>query len=560
MRLFRPVTAATAAVLLASGLTGPAVAQTAATGVGTSMSRANALTTLLGTDGSLLNLALVSDESQTTLDSGVAAVGSTSKLALARVGSSVVSHEVVNQTVGLYEAKSTGPTETSIAGGALAPAGGLSSVPVLGGTVVPGKISATLDNGVANAGIIAELSNATGTGGLVSIESVKASLGAQSSPTSSTATRAASISNVTVLDLGAVLQGLGIDLTALPVDTVTALVDKLKVLTGLELPDGQTTLTGAVDEVNDAIDEVQATLTTTGGTATGVAGTVDATVIDGLTGLLGETPTLPTTVPDPGDTDAVNAAIAQVNAVVDALQAELERLVVGGVQALDDTALLRLEGVEVGVNTKAVQDLNATTATVTGKVGKVFVGQIELPVTLDIVNAAAGLNAAVASINTQVREILGTVHAELENAVSVSVLDKLTQVSNNNGYSTASAGIVGATATVTPPATLATIVASIGAGTSQVVDLLPPEAVDEIEPATGMKDLGTTLNLGFTALSQPATVKAAEVLAVSNFKVGASNTTAGAPAGGGDPVLPATGGNSWLIAAGLAGMLALAAR
>lgn len=563
MRLIRPLSAGVAALAVAAGLTGPAVAQTQS-GLGTSLSSTKVLTAQLGSNGSLLDLALLTDEAQATLDSAVAAPGSFSRLSLGKVSSGIVATDVVNKTLPSYEAKSTGPTSTDVTGGAL----GLAS-PVLAGTVQGGKLTAVLENGIASSGLNAEVVNLTDVvGGLLSVASAKAALASQAAPDNSNATRTASINDITVLDLSAVLQGLGIDLGSLSIDQVAALLDSLGALAaleqaaGIDLPDAQTTLVGLLATLNDTIDEVQAVVdTTTEGVVTGVTGPVTDAVNTTIGGLLGDTaPALPTgTITDP------TAAIAAAQEILDDLQAQLnallDALASDGLGILDDLALLRLEGVEVGVATKAVQDLNASTATVTGKIGKVIVGNTTLTQGLDVLGAAATLTGAITQLNSTIGSVLGAVHPDLANLVKVSVLDKATEVATKNGYSTASAGVTALTATITPPAALADIVNTVNALSGDVLEVADVlgVAVDSVPAELGlstvMTTLQSTLSLGFGALTQPASVKVAQVLSASNYRTA---TTTGAP--GGSPTLPRTGGNAMLLTVAAAIIIGLAGR
>ena len=552
MRLIRPVSAAVAALAVAAGLTAPAAAQSSS-GLGTSLSSTKVLTAQLGQDGSILYLALLTDEAQSTLDSAVATPGAYSRVSLGKVASSLVQTAAVNQQLPSFEAKNTGPTSVDIANAPLPLA-----LPVLEGNVAAGKLTATLAGGVAESGLDVGVANVKdAVGGLLQVASAKSTLAAKSASDSSTASRSANVTDITVLDLGAVLQGLGVDLGSLSLTQVAQLVDSLGAQTGLALPSGQSTLEGALAALNTAIDDLQASVAGTPATVGTITGAIDSTTST-LLGAVGVTSPLPTST-----TATVTDAVTLVNAVVNDLQAEIKQLVSDGVKALDGLALLRLEGVEVGVATKAVQDVAASTATVTGKVGKVSVGNLTLPVNLDLVAAADQLNASIASVNSKVGEILGKVHPDLASLVKVSVLDKATEVTTKNGYTTASAGVTALTATITPPATLAAILSSVNALAADVLEVADVlgVALDQVPAtlglSTSMNTLRSTLSLGFGALSQPASVRVAQVLAASNYRAAA--TTVAAPPGS-SPTLPRTGGDAVLLTAGVAIILGLVAR
>lgn len=554
MRLLRTVSPAAAAALVvaaAISAAGPAAAQTSA-GAGTAVSSTKLVTAQVGEKGSVLDFTLVGDEAQSSNDTAVGTPGAFARLTLAKVASSIVpGNPVTNTTYGVYEAKDTGPTNTPVPAAAAFP----TTAPVLSGTVVPGVLSATLTNGVANSGMNTELANVNAVGGLASVASIKASLTSAAAGDNAAGQRSASITDVTVLDLGAVLQGLGIQLPNLTVGQIAALVDGLAATTGLPLPSGETTFAGAVATLDTAIDDLQGSISgvSSGTPVTQVTGAIDPATSTLLGTISGVSPLPTASTPD------ADAAIALVNDVIDDLQAQLNALVEGGLKALDNVALLRLEGVEVGVASKAVSDVKASTAAVTGKVGKISVGNISFGA-VDLAAATDQVTGAVASVNTKISQLLGGIDAGLANTVKVSVLDKASEVSSANGYTKASAGITGATAVITPPAALASIVDTVNntANANQAIDLLPPAAVEALKLSAAMNQLGTTLSLGTSVLAAPTTVKVAEVLAASNFR--SASTTTGTPAA---PTLPRTGTNSTmplLLVATAAAAAAIAVR
>ena len=553
MRLRRPVSAAAVALVAAATLTGPAGAQ--ASGVGTTLTTTKVLTAQVGANGSILDLSLITDEAQATIDSAVAAPGAFSRLTVAKVGSSIVPGSVIaNQTIPPVplEAKSTGPT--SVGPGAV----DLSAVaPVLTGSVNLGSLTASLNNGVAASGINVEAANVgTAVGGLVSVGSVKSTLGSTAAGDAASGTRGASVSNITVLDLGAVLQGLGVDLTSLSVTQVAALLDSLAATTGLPLPSGQTTVTGAVNALSGALADLRAAVASSPAATTDLLGAIDGTTSTLLT-------TIGVSAPLPPSGAVLADALVDVDNVIAELDGLLTGLMIDGVKALEGLALLRLEGLEVGINTKAVSDQASSVAAVTGKVGKVWVGNISTDA-LDVLGAASAITGVLTKVNTDIATVLGSLHPDLANLIKVSVLDKATEITTANGYTKASAGITGATAVVTPPASLAAIVNAINARTTslddEVGDVIPAPDLAALGLSTAMSQLQTVLSLGNSVLSVPATIKVAQVLGVSNYRVGAAGT--GAPT---SPTLPRTGGGgpdptTLLLAGSLAALFAIAVR
>lgn len=553
MRLLRTVSPAAAAALVAlvvaGTVSGPAAAQSS--GAGTALSSTKLVTAQVGEKGSILDFTLVGDEAQSSIDTAVGTPGAFARLTLAKVASSIVpGNPVTNTTYGVFEAKHSGPTSTPVPAAAAFP----TTAPILSGSVVPGVLNATLSNNVANSGMNTELANVSAVGGIASIASIKSSLTSGATGDNASGQRSAAVTDVTVLDLGAVLQGLGVQLPNLTVAQIAALIDGLAATAGLPLPSGQTTFAGAVGSLNAAIDDLQASISgvTSGTPVTQVTGAIDPAT----SALLG-TITGVSSLPTPSTPDA-DTAIALVNDVIEDLQAQINALVSGGLTALDDLALLRLEGVEVGVSSKAVADVNSSAAAVTGKIGKISVGNISFGA-VDLTAATDQVSSAVSSVNTKIGQVLGGINAGLANVVKVSVLDKATEVTSANGYSKASAGITGATAVITPPATLASIVDTVNdtANAEQAVDLLTPAELDALGLSGAMNQLATTLSLGVGILASPTTVKVAEVLAAANFRGGA--VTTGTPG----PTLPRTGGDSTmplLLAATAAAAAAIAVR
>ena len=543
MRLFRYACAGLAtSVLAASAFTGPASAQ--ASGVGTSLTSTKVLTAQLGAAGALLDLALLADEARSTTDSAVAAPEAYTRLTALGVKTPLL--PAINGTQGVFEAKSSGPSEVPIAAAPLLPA---ELAPVLSGTIDPGKLTATLNQGVAASTLSTQISKLQAVGGLVGVDSLKSTLDSTTGATSSGASRGASVSDLEVLDLSSLLQGIGLPLGQLTPAQVAALVDSLGVASTLGLPTTTDTLAGTVTALNKAVDDLQATIATTPGATSDITDAIDTTTQTLLGTVAG------VTVPLPSTTQTVSEAVATVNALIDELQALINDLLAKGLSALNDLSLLRLEGVEVGVATKAVDTVEGSVASVTGRIGKVKVGLLELP-GIDLVSTTDQVNAALATVNTTLGQVLGAVDPGLANLVKVSVLDKATSITQEGGYTKSRAGITAATATITPPADLAAIVSGIVAQTNDVTALLG-SAVPQLDPV--MTLLNTTLQASNGVLAGPAKVQIASVLSASDFRVAAAPVTPGAP-GGGSPTLPRTGGPDLILFGGLLAVLALAIR
>jgi len=511
MRTFRSLFAVGASALLVSAaFSGPAAAQSA--GVGTSLTSTKAVVAQVGDNGSLLDLTVIADEARSTTDVSVASPEAYSRLTAIKAATSFAPASLINQTLGVFEAKDTGPSAVDLGLPALPAA----LAPVLSGSLT-GKLTAGLNSGVASAGMVAELSNVKALGGLVSVGSVSSNLGAVSGTDSATAARAATVKDIN-------------------------LIDGLAAQAGLPLPSGATTMAAAVAQIQAAVNNLQAAVAGAPSTVSAVTGAVDSTT-NTLLGAVGITSPLSTatTVPE---------AVALVNDLVNQLQATLNTLLAEGLKALDNLSLLRLEGVEVGVNTKAADTVANSVASVTGRIGKVRVGTLDLGA-IDLTTTTDAISAAVASVNTKLSDTLKIVSPDLANVVKLSVLDKATSITQSGGYTRSRAGITAATATVTPPANIAAIVTGLINQANTVKSSIPSvPALDGV-----MNQLTSALNLGSAVLRSSAKVQVASVLSASDF------ARAGAAAPGTPTQLPRTGGTSPLVLfAGLAGVAALIVR
>jgi hypothetical protein len=114
----------------------------------------------------------------------------------------------------------------------------LSSTPLgalVGGTLNAVKLSATLDRVTgATSRMTASLGHLNVLGGLVSIDALTDQDSLQAAPAAATASRTIDVGHIGLLNIGTLLQGLGIDPARLPLGIVTNLLGQLK-LPGLSL-------------------------------------------------------------------------------------------------------------------------------------------------------------------------------------------------------------------------------------------------------------------------------------------------------------------------------------
>lgn len=530
MNIKRFLAAGTALGLL--GLMGTAgLAGAQAAGVGTS----KASTTILDIDlGDALKLRVGGDDAQSSTDPQIGPAGAFSRLVGLEASSSMLPALNVRIPEPAIESRTPGGSpESSLAGVDLT--SGIAAIPgvAVPASVATGTLDATLrsvlDGATARSSMDAAVSNLGLAGGLLSAEGLSSTLATGASAAQADGARSVDVGAINVLDFGALLDGLGMALADLPIETVSAILAEL----GVPVPDVPqgSDLQSYVAALNDAINGVQATIDSASQTVTG---TVDSTVAGTLGSLDLPVPTTQSTV-------------SQVMGTVDELQGTLAGTLTAALNALDGLTLLRLDGATVGIATKAAQTVEDSVADVTAQVGGISLGGISLP-GVDLGAAASQVNALVDTVNGTLSGALGSIDPSLANLVSVSVLDQIESVTADNGYIRSRAGITALTASIVPPAELGAIVSTIESATG-IGDTLQGLGAPVPGFDAAMTDLQNTLGAVTGILANGATLKVAEVQSASDFTA----------AGGVAPVseLPRTGGYPAL--ATLAAILVMAA-
>jgi hypothetical protein len=548
MRFTRVAAAATSLLLLGAAVSlGSAGA--APTGVGTAGATTNVLDVALGSAGSLLHVQVLSDQSQSTIDAKTSATPlADSKLTAASVASSVV--PALDLTLPASEAKQPGGSadvsQQSINLASPTIPGVNLTVPVdlgkaLSGTVDLAHLTAAAAATNAKTTLTESLSNLGVAGGLLKANTVSSTSGSNATNSESDSSREVKVDAITVLDLGSLLEGLGIplaDLTASQIDDILAAAQVA--IPGI---DPGATLQSTIDAVQNEVNTLTTALTTNTGLVDGTTLTVSQ-VVDSV-GLGGVIPS--TTI-----SGITGNAVSMTNQTIDAIQAGLADLLAHGLTALDSAPLLKVSGIDVGVTTKAADTAANSVADVKGTIGSVTVGTITLP-GIDLIETAATINSALANVNTAVGNVLSKVAVpvngttlDLKDLVSVSVLQPTKSITTSNGYTVANAGITAVSASVKPPVDLASIVGAIvgqnTAGTSigSVITGLSG-TVPALDPA--MTALQGVLGATTTALGGGAGIHLVQVLGTSEFKV---NPAVAAPPGG---TLARTGSNTVRMAA-----------
>ena len=496
-------------VAVASG----AGAQTVTPGTAVATATSTVLGVELGTDGALLGLRLLGDDSRAANTPGATEAA----LSPLTVTSSLVPGVALSAPV--VATSSTGAADSE----QVAPA--LPATPAVGAALT-GVLTSVVDDLGARSTIDASVTNLALAGGLLSAPSVATRLGTDAGTTAAEASRTVSAPEVVVLDLGAVLDGLGRSLTDLPVADLIELLGAL----GLTLPAGLESLNaagvqGAVTQLNAAIDSVQALGT----------GALNSTVCSQVDGVLGSIPLPPlpvvpvvpvlpvvpgdpvVPVPTPPTTLSCTDVTATVSSVLDQLQDRLSALLAQLLSVLDGAALLTIRDINVGLVTQAAETVGKSFADVTGRVGSVEVGATVLPTLsgLDLVAGVDAINALATTVETAVGGVLATVDPSLAGIVAVDLLEITKGVRIDGADTVAEAAVVALRATITPPTGVLSAAADVTTVGSEIT------ALGGTVPAmsAGTAALETALG-GVQALSGPSTVTVADLGAASRFRPG----------------------------------------
>ena len=589
MQRTRLFAAASAAALLALGAGSPwASADTHVAGGGTTALEATALSLEIGTDGDVLAVRVLGENSSSNIDPAKGAPTSGASVTPLSVSSSRV--PALNIATPSVSTTSTGQSQSTSQEVALP------EVPGVSGTVTAG-LSSVVDSLGARSGITAGVGGLN-LAGLLTAPNAVVQAATDSATNRSGASYTITIPEVTVLDLDGVLDIVGLELTDLSLQTVLDLLSGLD-LSLPEIPDAEE----AVAALNSAIDTLQ---DETGPLTDEVCSTVDD-LLAGLTGVVDDLPvdvddTVDDLLPDIDESDVVDdidevldgdagdsggdlpvdvpdlglsaAALEDIDCstitktaeqLLDDVQETLATLVQATVVDLADVALLAVRDVEIAVQSVATGDVATSLADVTASIGEVTVGGLDLAglTGLQLTDGVEVLQQATATVNGALDDVLGIVNAQLGQLVDVELLTIDEQVGTAGEYVTSLASLTAVKAVLTPPTDLLGIAAvPLTDSVSEVISTLGgtvpglSTVTAELEAALG----------GLEVLEAPAVLTVGQVRSASAFRPGAvqplpgQTPTPGGETPGGD--LPRTGADAALPAmagAGLAG-LALAIR
>jgi hypothetical protein len=577
MRPSRLVAAAAAASVLAVGplATGIAAAgDDTPVGVGTGTVSATLLSIELGANGDLLSVRVLGDDTVSTIDPAVGEPVSTATLSPLTItsktapGLNVSAPEVSTSSQGAEDKKSVEPALPSSA----AFSGQLNAV-----------LSSIVDAAGARSDLQAGLANLKVAGGLVNVPTGVLQVATDAATGKATGTQSITIPDIRVLDLTAVLEGLGLRLSDLPLDDVLDLLGSL----GITIP-GVPDVEEAIEVLDEAIDLLQgetgpltaelcatvdSTLGSLGDTLGGVVGNLDQTVGD-VVGQLpggGDSP-----IPPGGDIsippiidntvgglfgsaallDGIDCSTLTKTAeqLVDDLQETLGGLLGGILAKLGETSLLSVKDVRVGIVATATDSVETSVADVAASIGSVKVGNLTVPGVsgLDLTAPVAILDQASAAVQAAVGDVLAVINASLEDLVKVDLLKIEELVGADGDYTNALASVTALKATLTPPNVLGAALLNLGDPVSDVLDTVGG-TVPALAPL--MVQLEAALG-GLDALTAPSVVTIGQLSSNAAFRPasasvpGGSSTPGGSTPSGGTPpgTLPRTGTDAALPA------------
>jgi len=530
MRIVSRVLCTAVAASLTALVVTTASAGAATSGVGTTTTNTTVLSFQLGSGGATLNLSLLTDHGTANTDAKAGAPGAEASLVPASISSgplhlSYASPAVTTKAPG-------GATDAGSPGLTLASLG--VPAPVATATLQPAALHADFAPSAAHASMTAaEIKNLSVAGGAVlSVDSFSSNLKAVASGGDADGTRGVNIGTIKVLDLGALLKGLGISPGALTVQALSKLISQLGVpVSGL--PTGT--------DLSTYVGKLQATITALEATVSGnqVTGTLTSSA-QGVLNTLG--------VPIPVSGNPASSVTSAVNQVQNAITGVLTK----GLEGIDSAPLVTVKAGFVGINTKATDSLPTSVAAVTASPIQATVAGVSLPA-IDPTAAVSTINSLLATA-TSALDAMTRALGLPDNLVSVSVLDKATSKSANGGYITAAAGVTALTAKVAPiSASIVTNAISHLPGTPISSLLGAAMSAVSMPVATAMGALDTVLGQA-APLTGGATVRVASLSGVSSFATPASVAPVASPS------LPRTGGNPALALGGaLMAVLAAAA-
>lgn len=233
--------------------------------------------------------------------------------------------------------------------------------------------------------------------------------------------------------------------------------------------------------------------------------------------------------------------------------------------ALDDQALVSIEGLHVGIVTKATDSVATSVSEVTAKLGGLTVGALDLGIgDIDLLATAGQVTGAVKTVQDTLNGVLGGIDPALVDLVKITLMEKASSVTQKDGKVIADASFTGLGIDLAKVDLAALL--GVLEGPSVVDEILGNLTVNAFakvlgsDVAAGGDQIGQVL-----ALSDGLSVQVASLAQQSSFAPLASTATpviaAPAPVPA-TPALPQTGSNDagWLLVAAVAAVGALGIR
>lgn len=513
-----------------------APASAATPGVGTTVGSLEVLSLDVG---ELLELDLLTDFAAANTDPDVDDAGAAAALKALVVDALVLPEPV---ELGVLDVSSDGEEKTASNDASDLPA---ELAAVLSGSVLPASLLAALNEPGAVSTTAAGITDLDILGGIAGIDATQLGIAANSLVEQADGSRRLVIDNLTVLELGDLLEGLGIPLGALPLDLILELIDSLgltdqlgAVLDGLGVPLDLATLDPAA-----ILDAIEGLLVLDQGLAS--AGTDEGLVCEAVDGFLGDLPTLPTL---PGD---ILPDVIGTEDVCDSVEDILAALPIGTdvldtvLALLADTALLELNALDVSIVTKATDSLETSAAEITATLGGINAAGLEIP-EVDVAQA-------IATATAQLDDVLALIDPVLDDLglLDIGLLEQDAGVTEEDDAIVSQASFTGLRVDVAglSDLDLGTVLDNLGV----VNGVLPEGSIgdllgdDVLAPITGLLEVEGLDAV--SALSDGLSLRVASLGQQSTFTEVLNNTATPTPAA---PELPQTGSNDAL-------MLALAA-
>lgn len=524
-----------AASVAALGLMTADAGAAAKDGVGTGSVTTSVLDAALG---DLLGLTLLQDVAGSSNDPKAGPTGASSTFRQLKLTSAV---PALNRVVGEHKVSApAGPSDVTTS---LLNLNSLGLGAVVNGLIQPLTLKA-LSTPSASTASSAKITNLRLLGGLANLGVLNSTDRTGASSSASEAGRAMSLEALSLLDLGKLLQGLGLDILNLPLSVVSGLITSLGIPIDLQ---GATNLTALVNSLNGSITSLTNSLANQ---ATMVTNPVLAT-LDGLGLPVRLQPVLNT---------AIQTALTT-------LQTTLTTLINLVTSLLESATVLKVNALDVTTVAKATDTVAGSTATANGRLGSLQIGPLNLP-GIDLAAATATVNNLLAQIEAALGGVLAPLG--LSNLLDVKLFDRTTGVTEAGGVVKALSSITGLVVKLTPPSLGAlTQLAPAGGGIGTVLPTTAPRvaangsvsaaaaapalAAAAPNPLTGL--LGGVLG-GSSLLSRGLELRVGTVESQSLHAIPASapgSPAPGSPAPGGTTTstpgsLPRTGGEQTVLA------------